>query len=740
MAEINNVIAEASQDLQTIEDFVNLPAGSDVRPRLLPSVNVGTLAGTRDAIFRAGGLPAEPFETKAEMQTDGASLPDGQLAQVYNEPANNGLYVKTAGVWQKSGYDIYNATIDSYSKLSSAKNLFNGVYGKVFITGDTSTTMSFTSIDGNARTAFVVVKPNTTYRILKADETDAYRVGLFKGKIASNAIPSRLVSRDNPLNGEVLITTQADETILAVTVALSKPTQKNIFIEEVGGEDAHIKLGKNLINPNYELGVAIIPHSNPALGISRYDDVGGGIIVRCNIKPNTTYTLSKEVSSRFKVFEIFTRPFESRYLVSSRTLFDNDAATQTTFTTGSDALMLIIYLSNSYQRPFIQLEEGSVKTTWEKYGYKLKEGISVYKDSKFPYLDPTLPTITADLQAAINKAENGVVYIPSGTYIIDHTIKLPSNSRIIGLGKVVFKLADDFQELSAITWRNLRIRMLVSTEVTSSNIYLENITIEGSNVKDFNYMHWGICMQGTGHILKNVSTDLINYIVEEVQDRRAGGNGWGLVFFNAKNCKVFGGSFTKGGYENIGTEDSEDILFDGIYAGEGWRTSVQFHKNSRKIRLVNSVVKQTKVTNGFTHAAVTFHGKLDSPVTDILINGCTIDSQVSDDISQEKGRGGIQSVEGNEHNVTISNSSITTNKDAITGNSEGAGQIRGWVISNNRIESGRESILIRGGSDGVITGNHIKAPNDIKQVLSGNPSATIGNFAKSGNLFIDTTT
>lgn len=103
MAEINNVIAEASQDLQTIEDFVNLPAGSDVRPRLLPSVNVGTLAGTRDAIFEAGGLPATPFSTKALMTA--SALVDGDFAQVTDDAVNNGLYVKTAGVWVKSSYD-----------------------------------------------------------------------------------------------------------------------------------------------------------------------------------------------------------------------------------------------------------------------------------------------------------------------------------------------------------------------------------------------------------------------------------------------------------------------------------------------------------------------------------------------------------------------------------------------------------------------------------------------------------
>lgn len=56
-------------------------------------------------MFKNGGLPAEPFKTLANMETDGASLADGQLAMVYNETSNNGLYVKSAGAWVKSPYD-----------------------------------------------------------------------------------------------------------------------------------------------------------------------------------------------------------------------------------------------------------------------------------------------------------------------------------------------------------------------------------------------------------------------------------------------------------------------------------------------------------------------------------------------------------------------------------------------------------------------------------------------------------
>lgn len=107
MAEADSMIEKGSQDFKTIEDFVNLPAGSDVYPRLLPDINVGTLSGVRDAIFEAGGLPAKPFATLAKMNTNGASLADGQLAMVYDETANNGLYEKKAGVWVKAAYDPF---------------------------------------------------------------------------------------------------------------------------------------------------------------------------------------------------------------------------------------------------------------------------------------------------------------------------------------------------------------------------------------------------------------------------------------------------------------------------------------------------------------------------------------------------------------------------------------------------------------------------------------------------------
>lgn len=54
-------------------------------------------------MFKNGGLPATPFPTKALMTA--SALVDGKYAQVTDDTVNNGLYVKTAGAWVKSGYD-----------------------------------------------------------------------------------------------------------------------------------------------------------------------------------------------------------------------------------------------------------------------------------------------------------------------------------------------------------------------------------------------------------------------------------------------------------------------------------------------------------------------------------------------------------------------------------------------------------------------------------------------------------
>lgn len=87
--------------LQALTLFMNNDAETDVT---VPELgNVPSLQGHIKQMFAHGGLAATPFTTKSLMEA--SALVDADYAMVTNDTTNNGLYVKTAGAWVKSGYD-----------------------------------------------------------------------------------------------------------------------------------------------------------------------------------------------------------------------------------------------------------------------------------------------------------------------------------------------------------------------------------------------------------------------------------------------------------------------------------------------------------------------------------------------------------------------------------------------------------------------------------------------------------
>ena len=101
------LMSNLNEDLLSIGEAANGDENTTVVTRTgetYPSAKKAISDGIT-TLFENGGLPAEPFETKAQMEVGGAELADGQLAIVYNDTADNGLYVKTAGSWVKSKYD-----------------------------------------------------------------------------------------------------------------------------------------------------------------------------------------------------------------------------------------------------------------------------------------------------------------------------------------------------------------------------------------------------------------------------------------------------------------------------------------------------------------------------------------------------------------------------------------------------------------------------------------------------------
>lgn len=115
-------------DLLTIAKAANGDENTTVVTRTgetYPSAKKAISEGIK-SLFENGGLPAVPFKTKALMSA--SLLVDGVYAMVTEDTVSNGLYVKTAGAWVKSGYDPV-STSKEYA-LATEKKLVGEVYYK----------------------------------------------------------------------------------------------------------------------------------------------------------------------------------------------------------------------------------------------------------------------------------------------------------------------------------------------------------------------------------------------------------------------------------------------------------------------------------------------------------------------------------------------------------------------------------------------------------------------------------
>lgn len=126
-------LIDARTDAKTLEEVVNGNDAKQVTTRLgesYPSVKKAI-----KTLFENGGLPATPFATKALMTA--SSLVDGKYAMVTDDKVNNGLYVKTAGVWVKSAYDPV--------KLA---NMYTEIMFDDFLQGEKTEAAAISIIDG----------------------------------------------------------------------------------------------------------------------------------------------------------------------------------------------------------------------------------------------------------------------------------------------------------------------------------------------------------------------------------------------------------------------------------------------------------------------------------------------------------------------------------------------------------------------------------------------------------------
>src|SRR5690606_4747351 len=89
------------------------------------------------------------------------------------------------------------------------------------------------------------------------------------------------------------------------------------------------------------------------------------------INPNTTYTVSKSQSDRFRIGLCDVKPTLGTANIEIIAGESNDSSRQFTFTSKSSTNYLVLYLSANTSAPSeVQVEIGDVATEYESFGFK----------------------------------------------------------------------------------------------------------------------------------------------------------------------------------------------------------------------------------------------------------------------------------------------------------------------------------------------------------------------------------
>lgn len=171
MAELLTIqdLANGHLDVQALGSAANGDENTTVTTR-----TGNTYPSAKKAIktmFKAGGLPAEPFATKALMTA--SAVVDGKYAQVTDDTTNNGLYLKTAGAWVKSAYDPLtlakaDATIKADAAVQQSQQLIKDelgyeVYTNILNLSPANVNKGYFSGDGIVDTSSVTHRHCTDY-------------------------------------------------------------------------------------------------------------------------------------------------------------------------------------------------------------------------------------------------------------------------------------------------------------------------------------------------------------------------------------------------------------------------------------------------------------------------------------------------------------------------------------------------------------------------------------------------
>ena len=278
------------------------------------------------------------------------------------------------------------------------------------------------------------------------------------------------------------------------------------------------------------------------------------------------------------------------------------------------------------------------------------------------------------------------IVIPAGTYLINKTIIIPTGKKIIGegLSRSVIQLANNYT-LTPEVWRDDVLYPILKTADNSKDIILQDFGLNGADWQNMRQV--GICVENADNVtIKECAATNINYNANYNESYNPYKElAYSLFIWKSKNVVVDGGYYSHGGYENLGTEDAENIHIQNAFFGVGWRTSVQFHRNTNNVTFSNNTIHQVQ---SLAHSMLTIHGTSDKPVSNIHINNNKIYGTTN---ISETLRGGIQCVGGAENDIYIDNNFISVNNYAITYSRQssiyGGSLPKNYFITNNIIKA-----------------------------------------------------
>lgn len=286
---------------------------------------------------------------------------------------------------------------DKTTFIRPKKNLFNGKYAIGKLSGSEAEGGEFNTSTLTSRCAIFNIKPNRRYTILK-NVSERFRIASFS-KFPSNGDKILRYIKDEHVDSTqsnlyenatfFTFTPRNNENFIVVYVSLNLNEEPEMIFLEGDKEDlfeeyslefnypikskkeilsSNLIKGKNLFNGYYKNGTITGPEGELGTLTNNPGKVG---IIEC--KPNTTYTISKSYSNRFRVGLLKNPPnFGNSYpfIVKGEENDLNDTVTVTTRENDHYLIVYVAYGENEDPPNFMQIEEGGVRTRWETYGYK----------------------------------------------------------------------------------------------------------------------------------------------------------------------------------------------------------------------------------------------------------------------------------------------------------------------------------------------------------------------------------